>query len=44
MASNLAVFGFEFRQIGCHTKCCVTMYNEKVLNSVQTWLPGFSAI
>jgi hypothetical protein len=30
--------------LGCHTECCVTMYNEKVLNSVQTWLPGFSAI
>jgi hypothetical protein len=29
---------------GCHIDCCVTMYNEKVLNPVQTWLPGFSAI
>src|SRR5258708_31326958 len=28
---------------GCHTDCCVAMYNDKVLNSIQTWLPGFSA-
>ena len=30
--------------IGYHAEFCVTMYNEKVLNSVQTWLPGFSAM
>jgi len=28
----------------CYTEFCVTMYNEKGLNSVQTWLPGFSAM
>jgi hypothetical protein len=27
-----------------HIDCCVTMYNEKALNPVQTWLPGFSAM
>jgi len=27
-----------------HEGCCVTMYNEKVLNSIQIWLPGFSAM
>jgi len=27
-----------------HEVCCVTMYNEKVLNSVQTWLLGFSVM
>jgi len=30
--------------IRCHTECCVTMYNEKALNPVQTWLSGFSAM
>jgi hypothetical protein len=34
----------EHREFRCHIDCCVTMYNEKVLNPVQTWLPGFSAI
>lgn len=29
---------------GCHAECCVTTYKEKVLNSVQTGLPGFSAM
>ena len=29
---------------GCHAGCSVTMYNEKALNLVQTWLPDFSAI
>ncbi len=27
-----------------HTESCVTMYNEKALNPVQTWLPDFSAM
>jgi len=26
-----------------HIDCCVTMYNEKAQNPVQTWLLGFSA-
>ena len=29
---------------GCHIDFCVTMYNEKALNPIQTWLPGFSAM
>ncbi len=29
---------------GCHLDCCVTTHNEKVLNPVQTWLSGFSAM
>src|SRR5690242_57726 len=28
----------------CHTKYCVTMYKEKALNPIQTWLLGLSAI
>jgi ATP-dependent helicase YprA (DUF1998 family) len=32
------------RRGGCHTESCVTMYNEKALNLVQTWLPDFSAL
>ncbi len=28
----------------CHAEYCVTMHNDKMLNSVQTWLPGFSAM
>ena len=28
----------------CHPEFCVTVYNEKVLNSVQTGLPDFSAM
>src|SRR5260370_38846054 len=28
----------------CHAECCVTVYNDKMLNSVQAWLPGFSAM
>jgi len=27
-----------------HEDCCVTMYNDKILNSVQIWLLGFSAM
>ncbi len=27
-----------------YRECCVTLYCEKVLKSVQTWLPGFSAM
>ena len=29
---------------GCHPDCCVAMCNEKALNPLQTWLPGFSAM
>ena len=29
--------------LGSHRECCVAIYNDKVLNSVQTWLLGFSA-
>ncbi len=30
------------RKEGCHTESCVTMYNEKALNSVQAWLPDWT--
>src|SRR6266700_571081 len=30
--------------IGCHTEFCVTVYNKKVLNSVQPWPRSFSAM
>src|SRR6266704_6510353 len=29
---------------GCHTEFCVTVYNKKVLNSVQPWPRSFSAM
>ncbi len=29
---------------GVTTEFCVTVYNEKALNPVQTWLPGFSSM
>src|SRR5260370_42340520 len=42
---RLTVFwGVAGGGIRCRAECCVTMYNDKILNSVQIWLLGFSAM
>ncbi len=38
------VMHFNINIPRCHTECCVTTHNEKVLNPVQTRLSGFSAM
>jgi adenine-specific DNA-methyltransferase len=37
-------FSYNGGKQGCHTEFCVTVYNEKVLNSVQPWPRSFSAM
>src|SRR6266568_7110723 len=35
---------FDQQRHRCHTEFCVTVYNKKVLNSVQPWPRSFSAM